>query len=562
MESYFPPIELGHSSTSLSASVHPDAGNPNPADLRAYDSSATSQSNCRRSIEDAKTDSGQSLASVNVMSVSSSESDSGPESGSDDCDNASKLNCHKPVRESKKRHCFYVPPGGSRFDRTSSGAYGAKKQKLDIVRQRSKHSKSCGCKEEETVNIDEPILFMILQLSHFYIRMFNSPFARNNVFSVLLDYISSVSVPHERASLILAAILKNELNFKTLIVNGFIEELDEKMHVLHDLRCCYRCYNLQKIHQQIIESCRFLVEKDFIRQTLYGLLRSNECDIKLHAMYAISRLVIDKYALLDILYTKNAIQVIFSSLCSESKTEQEKALVCICEIYKNTSSEKKRRIAEFHPNKSKIPVFCQAKKNPTCSFEGDYELDVEFLLDCGTKVLACRGKMSEQSDYFRALLSGYFSEGKSKLIQLPNITKNALSVILHFLHGCGDQGYCPYFDKIPMKLLLELLAKSEEFLLFSLKTRVEKNLASYLSHKTVVNIYRSGKLHNSSNLCDKTIDYLLTLDTLNKKAFPKPFNELMCQEFINDLKSFVNDHLKVPVPSVETKSEKIFLKYI
>uniref|UniRef100_A0AAV2KCI5 BTB domain-containing protein n=1 Tax=Knipowitschia caucasica TaxID=637954 RepID=A0AAV2KCI5_KNICA len=78
-----------------------------------------------------------------------------------------------------------------------------------------------------------------------------------------------------------------------------------------------------------------------------------------------------------------------------------------------------------------------------CCYE-DCMHDVTFLLDNGETLSANRVAVSgEQSQYFRALLSGTFREANADVVRIRDVTAAELLPVLHQLHGCRlSSHYC------------------------------------------------------------------------------------------------------------------------
>lgn len=102
----------------------------------------------------------------------------------------------------------------------------------------------------------------------------------------------------------------------------------------------------------------------------------------------------------------------------------------------------------------------------------------------------------ERSEYFKAMLMGYFQEAEiNKEINIPVITLSSLSATSFTL--LSQYVYTGNLENIEdHSLLFEMLAVSEEFLLYNLKNKVERQLCAAIDLEDLWDFFEASKLYS------------------------------------------------------------------
>lgn len=413
---------------------------------------------------------------------------------------------------------------------------GLKNSELDNKSNLDDNKKSYNKHLSETVElqtIDHYVILLILQLSFHIEKKSNSQIADKGIFSVLIDYLCFTHNPSPKAVIILENLIKNRYCFEKLILNGFICELEEKM--TSPIYYCVHRSCVNSIYSNLIGIGRQEVASDYGIGTLSHILVTSNRIGQFHAICAMSNLVTEKSALYRLLFQANAFFLMFDFLNDHNISTRKNAIISICKVYQSLKKEQKTE-------KCCLQGTCNMKTSSQCSYKESF-LTVTFSVNGGAKILANREKICENSEYFQALLKGHFKETNAGCVSLSCISAENLSTIFHFLHGCGSVRCCPYIERIPFSVLLELLSDCELFLLRNIKAFVEDRLCHHLLPSTVSKIYRQSKIHNSPELAKRALDFVLSINSSQKDTVGKCFEELINLEpnldFLNDVKSLI-----------------------
>lgn len=108
----------------------------------------------------------------------------------------------------------------------------------------------------------------------------------------------------------------------------------------------------------------------------------------------------------------------------------------------------------------------------------------------------------ERSEYFKAMLTGYFQEAAFKFSELPEISLSSLS--LPIFMNLTQYMYTGDLEIIlDPSLLFEMLAIADQFLLYNLKSKVEKQLCTSINLTDLWDFFAAAKLYSLSKLVFK-----------------------------------------------------------
>ena len=187
------------------------------------------------------------------------------------------------------------------------------------------------------------------------------------------------------------------------------------------------------------------------------------------------------------------------------------------------SDFEKRKAIRCLPDHRSIqePGTRQSNQMQFCSFDL-MQLDIKFLLDQKDIVEAHRDTLIRSSEYFSCLFEGPYLESRQKIVPIGSISKEALTFILHTLHGCLHT-QCPYLRNVlpnGCNVLLESIACSGRFLLLPVQNLLCDILVEeYLDSTNVSSHYSFGLAHNCSKLTEACLLYMLTNGQVSSKHF-------------------------------------------
>ncbi|GIY32919.1 armadillo repeat-containing protein 5 [Caerostris darwini] len=386
-------------------------------------------------------------------------------------------------------------------------------------------------------SIDNLVLSLLIQLSFHLEKRNNSEIAGKACFSVVMDYISCIPNPNPKAEKFLLSLIKNRYSFEKLIASGFLAEMESQISILHNPTKCDHCMKLNITNQKLLSAIRQEAESDFGIGTFGHILSTGRKLSQINAIHAISKLVVRKSALFKLIIQGNGLSLLINFLTDASKIISSNAVLYLCHLYQNikkaNSSRKKEDCC--------ISKACDIEIVSKCAYKEALS-DVTFCVN-DINVFACRETICKNSNYFNAMLSGYFSENSKTVITMPDISAETLTTLFHFLHGCKTENSCAYIKRIPFAVLLELLGQCEKFLLFDVKAYIEDRLCHSLFPNTVCKIYRVAKINNSPALLKNALQFVLAMDVSQRDVLLKCFQEFLSLEekydFLNDIKIII-----------------------
>ncbi|GFX36292.1 armadillo repeat-containing protein 5 [Trichonephila clavipes] len=389
--------------------------------------------------------------------------------------------------------------------------------------------------------IDHHVLALLNQLSFHVEKKSNSEFASISCFSVLMDYMCSVQNPNPKAEKVLLNLVRNRYCFEKLIVSGFVTEMEKRITIVHDPMKCTRCMQINVTYHALLSAFRKVAESDFGIGTLCHILCTGGKLSQFNAIHAVSKLILVKASMHKLIIQANGLSLLLSFIAESFKTACSNAVLCLCQLYQNL----KTMNVDKNLEKCCFSGTCSIKVVSTCAYKGAIEAatDVTFYVN-ERNILACRDTICKHSEYFTALLKGYFSEKNKNIIAMTNVSAETLTTLFHFLHGCKTDSSCPYIKRIPFSILLELLSECDKYLLDDVKTFVEDQLCHNLHPNTVYKIYEAAKRYNSNKLIKKTVDYVLSMDVTQKDVLINCFQELLNLDdfnFLNDVASVIQN---------------------
>ncbi|GIY82312.1 armadillo repeat-containing protein 5 [Caerostris extrusa] len=368
-------------------------------------------------------------------------------------------------------------------------------------------------------SIDNLVLSLLTQLSFHLEKKNNSEIAGKACFSVVMDYISCIPNPNLKAEKFLLSLIKNRYSFEKLIASGFVAEMESQISILHNPTRCDHCKKLNITNQKLLSAIKQEAESDFGIGTFGHILSTGRKLSQINAIHAISKLVVRKSALFKLIIQGNGLSLLTNFLTDSSKIISSNAVLYLCHLYQNIKKQtlvgKERIVVSLKHVIQRLFQKCAYKEALS---------DVTFCVN-DINVFACRETICENSNYFNAMLRGYFSENSKTVITMPDISAETLTTLFHFLHGCKTENSCAYIKRIPFAVLLELLGQCEKFLLFDVKAYIEDRLCHSLFPNTVCKIYKVAKINNSPALIKKALQFVLAMDVSQRDVLLKCFQE-------------------------------------
>lgn len=178
---------------------------------------------------------------------------------------------------------------------------------------------------------------------------------------------------------------------------------------------------------------------------------------------------------------------------------------------------------ETSPKRQK---FCSNEKGSCKYHHNDYgPYDIQLELDTGARFPVHRSVLSKSSDMFTAMFSSNYKEGSMPIVQLKEITHNALCLAVHKAYGCAFPYFqgteatnvCSHVTEIfnsitsdaKFNLLVDLLATADKFLMLELKYFCESVLPLLVNESNLVSLCLCAAHYHSDKLCAFGMKFLM-----------------------------------------------------
>uniref|UniRef100_A0A8D8Q983 BTB domain-containing protein n=1 Tax=Cacopsylla melanoneura TaxID=428564 RepID=A0A8D8Q983_9HEMI len=172
--------------------------------------------------------------------------------------------------------------------------------------------------------------------------------------------------------------------------------------------------------------------------------------------------------------------ILFRILSELEGPNQEEAVSCVEELLSGGTPSCKQR------SSSGGSRFCRGKCAPR---QVTYEGDLTFVLDDGTTLVTNRQLLIHKSLYFETMLCGNFKECDQKsAIKLSHISSACLSHLLKLIGSDSCTCALPRTNGTNVLIYLELIVKSDEYLLHE------------LNYRLIQLLYGSSEVVNASNV--------------------------------------------------------------
>lgn len=167
---------------------------------------------------------------------------------------------------------------------------------------------------------------------------------------------------------------------------------------------------------------------------------------------------------------------------------------------------------------------------------------VTFLLDDGTRINADRDQLNNKSDYFSALLGGFFVESQSKEVSLKDVSCDSMKCLLEILKTDYLSTGSSFSIDYHLDTILEVLLLSDRFLLSELNYMLLCHVQQLISLHTVPTIYKWSIESGTNMLRIDSIAYALVNDnTYNDKLelFKNLFQIGYTAELVEDITKLI-----------------------
>ncbi|KYM95607.1 Armadillo repeat-containing protein 5 [Cyphomyrmex costatus] len=335
----------------------------------------------------------------------------------------------------------------------------------------------------------------------------------------LIDYIKYTkkqNILRDTAVKILIKIVGNAEYFIRLVIQGFVLEIQ----TLPEAEDC-------------MQHLRIVADTGGATGQLSFLLLRGEEEHKLLTAVSIPLLVKKHCTLRCLLKKHDGMQLIFRLLADSSHKLHKWAIWSICHLAKTFYSDNSDLIIDT-VNTNAIKIYRNMK--PSILFSSTVILE----LDDGTTVKACKEVLCQYSPVFSAMLEGHFKESNKKLIQLRNMSRNALKTLI--LAMSDDK-----FKNRNIESLLEAVLLADYFLmpnvLIDLLTETSINK---LNHETVCRAWcwaRKHSCHEFRSFCVKK--FLTTKMSLSEtiRTFHDFYTTNAFDEFLCEIRDLITDEL-------------------
>lgn len=391
--------------------------------------------------------------------------------------------------------------------------------------------------------------------------------AHESVFSALLDYLHLIDSPSPMAENIIMRIMKDRMQFKNLIRNGFLLKLEEKLELTNSVNQL----NFQFLMQEFDQEAAKLQDHIY-----YEMLLTRSWKSKFYVLCAAAKYVKNISGWNDIIFRADGLNILINILLDNcSTTSSKRAVVALCQLYQHFKSEYEEKCMNESLKQTTGKKLC---KNETdmkivdkeddymrrksfqfskCSYMDSY-FNVIVVTENGEKIKANMDKLCRKSKYFRDIILRNSKENCSNFtwIKIEKCYEN-MWAIFHYIHGCRLNSACLDLKIMPFLQLLELLTDCYEFLLSDLKTIIEDEICSRMNPFNIYDVFVRSKLYDSPKLTKMSLEYGLSLSVNNKYTIEVCFGDLInlaeyfkfpedIKDIIMDLVSKVNEMVIVP----------------
>jgi hypothetical protein len=166
--------------------------------------------------------------------------------------------------------------------------------------------------------------------------------------------------------------------------------------------------------------------------------------------------------------------------------------------------------------RSKLPLHLQGHRDESsrscCVSNGSFTMDTVFVVK-NEKITANRAILVEKSDIFAAMLEGHYSEAQQSEIKIPETSKFAFKLLIHYLHGCEkekcttiDLLYSKQVNKKSAKQCIALLEEANKYMLTKLWDLAYECLClRYLIPESAFLVLKYAVLHRKDQLLKASV---------------------------------------------------------
>lgn len=309
--------------------------------------------------------------------------------------------------------------------------------------------------------------------------------------------------------------------------------IHNKLNIQHNLNICDKCNHLKSLQDKLLKNLSFVAESGYGMGVLCHILLTGLNSEQSSCILAIPHLIRRKNLLKRILIDCYGLELLMNLLKTSNNLFKTavNSLCVLCHHFVHLFD-----IAEMSKTgETRI----RADKN-ICKYTVDSDnYDVNFILDNGCCVSARRSQIIKKSSFFQIMLQGSFAESAQENINLPEVSKEVLNVIFHYLYDCKN--ICFKLKSASIFILLELMTVTDRLLLKELEYEVTKEIIIRLNPENVCNVYMHSRKYSYVELNNAALKYILVGEMKLEercRAISKLFD---CEDAANHVESFIKD---------------------
>ncbi|KAL4715456.1 hypothetical protein ACJJTC_015359 [Scirpophaga incertulas] len=327
------------------------------------------------------------------------------------------------------------------------------------------------------------------------------------VLNALLDYIERCKRPLGRAARILDKVLSNALCLMSILRHRLALRLHNmSVNSKHPPNKCQQCKQVVRISTKLLAQLTILAESSYgIGEISYQLLKGNST-MKQTLSLTLPYIVRTEKPLKKYFIDCSALNFLFTIITDSNEEIQ----VCVTALGKLATNV---HIKDPKTLENRFQEQVCVSYDPILDNLSSKDI-VTFELDDLSTVRANRIFLCQNSEYFSAMLMGYFKESIEKCVRLTDVTKPGLEYLLTLLH-CGlnntkcDVQVFPMAEKLETNL--EVLLLADRFLFDKIKELLSSAILQFqMTPESAHKIYIWSLSKGMGFLCVEAVAYLLT----------------------------------------------------
>lgn len=356
----------------------------------------------------------------------------------------------------------------------------------------------------------------------------------------LIKYLSRTRKPSKRAGRILLRVSQNLYCLMPFVNQRTMSWLRPEIESRPTIKesPCQDCLELLELSRELAQNFSLLAETGYAEGVMCHTLVKGEVADKQNVAIGVPLLVRPRKLLVNILVNHEGLEVLLDII---EKHEQPLFTDAVYSL-----SVLSGHVGIVSPN---LKLFDYKATSNRCRYSShSAKKNLAIKVDDGRSLMVNRHVLTEASGVFEAMLAGQFAESNQSEVQLPMTSYFALTCLIHHLYGCR---WCPTIYGMPVKILLELAALTDKYLLTEFNRSISYEIVRRcMKVDQVVEIYEASLqneypvMDESLNVC--AISYLLVGDIDHQKRaeiFAELIKSKMASDFMDDVNRILREKL-------------------